>query len=73
VQEEQLTAIALAIYRRFQKNAGMSKPEADASWQALGPEGRGAWRLVAKAAVEAMAPAPQLERRARRGFAVRDR
>ena len=54
-----LAKIALAIYRQVQKDAGLTKQDAHALWKALGPEGRGRWKLVAKQAIAAFSEAEE--------------
>jgi hypothetical protein len=49
-----VSKVAFAIYRRAQMNEGKSKEEAESSWHLLGATQRGAWRLLAKAAMDAV-------------------
>ena len=55
MNSDQLNEVALAIYRRVQRNAGVPKSDADEMWRAMDASGRGKWRLVAQEAENAIA------------------
>ena len=49
-----LNVAAFAMFRTDCRSRGLSKSEADEAWNKIGPAGRSYWRLLARAAFEAV-------------------